>query len=229
MAPVRIAIGLLAVLTSLVPEVAAQTCATMTARFQAKMGPGYKSSVIATGLRQPRHIVVDSAGNLLVAEGGSGSIRRLVLSDNGDSVCVQSNTALTSDRSTNHGVALSADGKTLFTSSLSSVTAYTYDAAAGTVGTGKAIITGMSNTGTHPTRAIAVSRSSPDIILVARGSNGNIDTATAQMSTGRSVIKQFSLSKIMSTPTDFNAGGETLGWGLRNIVGVGEDPFGGVV
>jgi len=247
----QVAIGVLAALASLfLHEAAAQNCAALTARFQPKLGSGYKSSVIATGLRSPRHIVVDSAGNLLVAEGGSGSVRRLVLKDNGDSVCVESNTALTNDRSvspeetyqgpshsarsnerqTNHGISLSADGKTLFTSSLSSVTAYAYDAAAGTVGTGKAIITGMSNSGTHPTRAILVSKSSPDTILVARGSNGNIDTATTSLSTARSVIKTFSLSKVMSSPTDFASGGETLGWGLRNIVGMGEDPiYGGVV
>lgn len=80
-------------------EVAAQTCTAMTGRFQPKMGSGYKSAVIATGLRSPRHIVVDTAGNLLVAEGGSGSVRRLVLKEQGDTVCVVSNAAITNDRS----------------------------------------------------------------------------------------------------------------------------------
>jgi len=127
---------------------------------------------------------------------------------------------------TNHGIALSADGKTLFTSNLASVTAYPYDAAAGTVGTGRVIVTGMSNTGTHPTRAIAVSKVNPDIIMVARGSNGNIDTATTEQSSGRSMIKTFSIS---GSNQQYTTGGEVLGWGLRNIVGLTEDPFGGVV
>lgn len=110
------------------------------------------------------------------------------------------------------------------------MTAFPYDDQAGTVGTGKVIISGMSNTGTHPTRAILVSRSSPDTILVARGSNNNIDTTTLQESTGRSIIRAFSISKTTQTPVDFSSSGETLGWGLRNIVGMGEDPvYGGVV
>ena len=110
------------------------------------------------------------------------------------------------------------------------MTAYPYDASTGTVGAGKVIITGMSNTGTHPTRAIAVSKSSPDIIIVARGSNGNIDTATTSQSSGRSMIKTFSISKSMSAASDYVSGGEVLGWGLRNIVGMTEDPvYGGVV
>lgn len=67
-------------------------------------------------------------------------------------------------------------------------------------------------------------------MLVARGSNANIDTATTSQSSGRSMIKTFSISKAMSSAIDYTAGGEVLGWGLRNIVGMGEDPvFGGVV
>jgi len=86
------------------PEAAAQNCAALTARFQPKLGSGYTSSVIATGLRSPRHIAIDSAGNLLVAEGGSGSVIRLVLKENADgTVCVQSSAALTNDRSVSSG------------------------------------------------------------------------------------------------------------------------------
>lgn len=87
----------------------------------------------------------------------------------------------------------------------------------------------MSNTGTHPTRAILVSKSDPDTILVARGSNGNIDTSTTQVSSGRSMIRSFSISKGLTTTHDYTTGGELIGWGLRNIVGMGEDPLGGIV
>jgi glucose/arabinose dehydrogenase len=75
-----------------------------------------------------------------------------------------------------------------------------------------------------------VSKFDPDVILVARGSNSNIDTATTSQSSGRSMIKAFSISKTMTAAVDYTSGGEVLGWGLRNIVGVGEDPvYGGVV
>jgi glucose/arabinose dehydrogenase len=88
--------GVVALVSVFAPEVAAQSCSGVTGRYQPKMGSGYRYSVLATGLRQPRHIVVDSAGNLLVAEGGSQGVRRLVLQDQGNIVCVQSNTQIVS-------------------------------------------------------------------------------------------------------------------------------------
>lgn len=218
-----------AALALLTPEANAQvagTCSGVTGRYTPRMGAGYKYSVLATGLRQPRHIAIDSAGNLLVAEGSAQSIRRIVLREQGDIVCAQSNSQL-SGTNTNHGLALSADSRTLFTSNLASVFAHTYDPATGAVGASKQIVTGMSNTGTHPTRAIAVSRYSPDTILVARGSNGNIDTSTTQQSSGRSMIKAFSISQGQQTVHQYNTGGEVLAWGLRNIVGLREDPVHG--
>ena len=110
------------------------------------------------------------------------------------------------------------------------MTAYTYDAATGQVGQGKQIVTGMAFQGTHPTRAIAVSKWSPDTILVARGSSSNIDTSTTTQTSARSMIKAFSISKGIQTAHNYNTGGEVLAWGLRNIVGMTEDPlFGGVV
>ncbi len=123
---------------------------------------------------------------------------------------------------------MSAAGKTLFTSTLNSVTAYPYDADAGTVGTGKVIVTGLQYSGPHPTRTILASKANPDVLFVARGSNANIDTQTTAESSGRCMIKQFSISKAMTSAVSYN-NGETLGWGLRNIVGMGEDPWGGIV
>ncbi|KAK4211854.1 L-sorbosone dehydrogenase [Rhypophila decipiens] len=217
-----------AALAALASVAVAQTCSGVNQRFQPRMGSGYKVSLLATGLQQPRHIVVDTAGNLLVAEGNSGTVQRLVLQEQGDIVCVASKSAVTTDRSTNHGISLSADGKTLFTSNLASVTAYNYDATTGKATDGKVIVTGMSNTGTHPTRAILVSKSDPDTIVVARGSNGNIDTSTTQTSSGRSMIRTFSISEGLTSVHQYTTGGELLGWGLRNIVGMGEDPLGGI-
>ncbi|KAK4169923.1 soluble quino protein glucose/sorbosone dehydrogenase [Cladorrhinum sp. PSN259] len=229
MGRVSTAVAGVAALTSIfVPDVAAQSCPGVSGRYQPKMGSGYRVSVLATGLRQPRHLVIDSAGNLLVAEGGSQNVRRIVLQENGQNVCAGSSSTL-SGTQTNHGIALSADGNTLFTSTLASVFQYSYNPSTGAVGSGKAIVQGMSNTGTHPTRAITTSQWSPDTILVARGSNGNIDTATTDKSAGRSMIKTFSISGGQSSAHQYNTGGEVLAWGLRNIVGLTEDPaYGGI-
>ncbi len=82
----------------LVVQVAGQ-CAGVTSRNIPKMGTGYKTSVLATGLRTPRGIAFDTAGNLLVAEQQGGGIRRLTLKDEGDTVCVDSSKALISDGS----------------------------------------------------------------------------------------------------------------------------------
>ena len=228
MALLKLTLTGLAVLANLVT---AQNCPGVTGRFQPKMGSGYRSSVLATGMKTPRHIVVDGAGNLLVANQNGGTITRLVLTENGQNVCVGSTSQVTNEATSNHGITLSADGKMLFVSNLNQVTAYTYDATTGVASNKKTIITGMTNTGTHPTRAIYAPPNSPDILLVARGSNGNIDTTTTQQSSGRGMIKQFSIKELMATttPVNFVSAGEVLGWGMRNIVGMGEDPTTGGV
>lgn len=88
--------GVVALSSMLAAPVSGQSCSGVTGRFQPKMGSGYRYSVLATGLRNPRHIAVDSAGNLLVTEGATQGVRRLVLEDQGDIVCVQSNTQIIS-------------------------------------------------------------------------------------------------------------------------------------
>ncbi len=92
-------------------------------------------------------------------------------------------------------------------SNLQKVTAYPYDATAGTVGTGKTVITNMQNNGPHPTRALMTSKFSPDTLLVAIGSNANVDTATTSQTAGRSMIKSFSIKQIMASPTTYTGGG----------------------
>ncbi len=86
----------------------------------------------------------------------------------------------------------------------------------------------MPNNGGHVTRALLVSRASPDVLSVAVGSAGNIDTATTSQDVGRSMIKMFSIRAIMAAAVNYSSG-ETLGWGLRNVVGMGEDPIHGGV
>ncbi|KAK1749864.1 soluble quino protein glucose dehydrogenase [Echria macrotheca] len=211
-------------------------CAGVTKQSNQKMASGYTSSVLITGLRTPRGIAMDTEGALLVAEQQGGAVRRLTLKDQGSTVCVDTNTVLipsgnrfADDLKTNHGVAVSADGKTIFVSNLQKVTAFDYDPVAGKVGTGKTVISNMQNNGPHPTRALMTSKFSLDTLLVAIGSAANVDTATTATTAGRSMIKQFSIKSIMANPTTYTAGGEVLGWGLRNIVGMGEHPTTGGV
>lgn len=109
--------------------------------------------------------------------------------------------------------------------------AWTYDAAAGTVGTSKTIIANMTQGG-HNTRTLLRSKFQPDILLVARGSDGNVDNKTTTKDGGRSMIKLFNLTQVLaaSSPYNYNTQGEVYGWGLRNSVGLTEHPItGGIV
>ena len=99
MAPFSSIVGITALASLFVSGALAQSCTGVNSRYSPKMGSGYKISLLASGLQQPRHIVVDSAGNLLVAEGNSGTVQRLVLKEQGDIVCVESKSAVTTDRS----------------------------------------------------------------------------------------------------------------------------------
>ncbi len=109
--------------------------------------------------------------------------------------------------------------------------AYPYDAGAGTVGEKKTVINGMASGG-HTTRSLLVPAAAPDLLFITRGSDGNIDNGTVNASTGRSILKSFSITELLAgtEPVDYTVGGEVVGWGLRNSVGLAEDPAtGGIV
>ena len=83
--------------------------------------------------------------------------------------------------------------------------------------------------GGHVTRTVMASKKSPDTLVVSVGSNGNIDASTSQITYGRSQLRTFSISKTSQASVAYTAG-EVLGWGLRNSVGVTENPVtGGIV
>ncbi|KAH6715114.1 hypothetical protein BKA61DRAFT_643028 [Leptodontidium sp. MPI-SDFR-AT-0119] len=200
-----------------------QTCANINPGQGAPVAAaGVQTRVVMNGLRSPRGMVFDTAVNLLVVEQGGGGIRYIKLTDNGGTnVCVASSKTLIADNTLNHGIDLSADGKTLFASSLSNVYSYPYDAVVGTVGTRMTLVQNMQNGG-HSTRTLWVSKFDPNMLLVSRGSDGNIDAPTAQIRSGRSQIRAFSISGTSTATVDYTAG-EVIAWGLRNSVGMSED------
>jgi hypothetical protein len=135
----------------------------------------------------------------------------------------------TDTKQLNHGIELSADGKTLYVSSLNNVDQYTYDAAAGTATNKKNLINTMRNGGGHLTRTLLIPKRFPDLLLVQRGSDGNVDTGAKQISSGRSMIRIFNLTQVSTTPVPYATGGTLFAWGLRNAVGVGENPVTGEI
>lgn len=126
----------------------------------------------------------------------------------------------------NHGITLSKDGKTLYASGTENVYKWEYDAKALSVGDNQTIINGMSNSD-HITRTLLISDKEPSLLLVSRGSNSNIDYGAESLESGRSQIRAFKVDNITSDskPYDFKSTGMLLGWGLRNSVGVAEEPL----
>ena len=80
----------------------------------------------------------------------------------------------------------------------------------------------------HTTRTLLLSRKVNGTLVVTRGSTSNLDVEAEDITTGHSQVKAFNLSN-QTRPYDFNADGMLLGWGLRNDVGIDEDPvMGGI-
>jgi glucose/arabinose dehydrogenase len=106
------------------------------------------------------------------------------------------------------------------------VYSWSYDPAAVSVSSKTTLITNMSNTD-HTTRTLLLSRSSPGLLLVSRGSSENMDAVAADVTSGHSQIRVFNISSVPSTPYNYSTDGVMLGWGLRNSVGVAEEPLTG--
>ncbi|KAF2459255.1 soluble quino protein glucose/sorbosone dehydrogenase [Lineolata rhizophorae] len=210
------------------PQVIAQSCPTINPTAgQPQMSSGYQTRVFTNGLSSPRTIVFDTEGNMLVVEQGGGGVRRITLRDNGGlDVCPDQSTTIIPDASLNHGLDLSQDGRTLFVSSMSEVYAYSYDPSTGQVGSSTTIVTGMTQGG-HQTRTLLASKFVNGTLLVSRGSDDNLDDQAVDENSGHSFIKSFSVDPLPSSPYDYASDGETIGWGLRNSVGMGENPYDG--
>lgn len=65
------------------------------------------------------------------------------------------------------------------------------------------------------------------MLLVSRGSGPNVDPRALDRSTAISTIKAFNVTNITSEGYSYIKNGLLLGWGLRNSVGVGEEPMSG--
>jgi hypothetical protein len=75
----------------------------------------------------------------------------------------------------NHGIAISQDGRTLYGSSHSNVYSWSYNAQEGRVeGDSINLIEGMGDDEGHTTRTLLLSSKVPSMLLVSRGSVGNI-------------------------------------------------------
>ncbi|TVY33621.1 L-sorbosone dehydrogenase [Lachnellula subtilissima] len=228
-------------LAVLLPAVSASTeyCSLKPSYPAPVVSNGWSAQLVAQNLTKPRGIIFDSAGNLLVVQQGAGIVH-LELIDGG-STCLEVAKKTTLIDSPlvgvlflsvlTHGIALSTDHRTLYASSSDAVYAWQYDAKAVSVsGDNQTLIDGMSGDD-HVTRTLLISQMVSQTLVVSRGSISNIDVEAEDISIGHSQIRAFDLeNKTMnsnSTPYDFARQGRILGWGLRNSVGVAEEPLTG--
>ncbi|KAJ3247434.1 hypothetical protein HK104_007800, partial [Borealophlyctis nickersoniae] len=128
----------------------------------------------------------------------------------------------------NHAVAVSGDGKTVYVSSQTYAWRYAYNASTQTVSGMQIIVKGMNYTGGHVTRSILTLRVHPNLLVVQRGSGGNLDMPAYNITTARAVVKVFDLNKVPAGGYEYATGGKFMGYGLRNDVGLVEDKAGGV-
>ncbi|KAK3503937.1 soluble quino protein glucose/sorbosone dehydrogenase [Neurospora crassa] len=190
---------------------------------------GWQAQLIAGELTKPRSLQFDSSGALLVVESGKGITHHTLKDNGGTCISVSESKTLIDEKTLNHGIALSKDGKTLYASSASAVYAWDYDSKAGTVSGKREIVTNMSNNDLV-TRTLLLSQKEDGYLLVSRGSADGNEAQAEVLTNGLSQIRAFDISNMTSSTTkayNYNEDGIVLGWGLRNSVGVGEHPITG--
>ena len=199
----------------------AQSCSTPSYPAPS-LADGYVARLVASDLSSPRGIQFDSNGALLVVESGTGiAALDLDYADNG-CITVGKRATVVADTGLNHGIAMSADGKTLYASTSESAFRWQYSAGKQSVSNQETLVTNMSNSD-HTTRTLLLSKLAPEMLLVTRGSMSNIDALAEDKSTGHAQVKAFNLSTL-NGPYDFVSEGTLLAWGVRNDVGVDEEP-----
>jgi glucose/arabinose dehydrogenase len=202
-------------------SVAAQNC---TSSVKASTSPvatkGFEWDIIATNLSTPRGIIFDSQGRLLIVQSGTGIIA-LTLSNVSCGIVTESKDVILNS-SLNHGIEFSTDGKTLFASSSNDAWSWTYNVTDASISNEKLLVTNMGGT-THSTRTLHIPPLHPNLLLISRGSDGNIDPSAATTTSGHSQVKAFDLDHVPSGGYDYSSDGGILAYGVRNEVGVTSD------
>jgi glucose/arabinose dehydrogenase len=86
--------------TAAIPALEKRACPSLKSQFTPVMGSGYTATVIANGMKQPRELIFDPLGNLLVQDQGGVGIRWVQITDNGGlDVCGTTMKTIVSDSS----------------------------------------------------------------------------------------------------------------------------------
>ena len=85
------------------------------------------------------------------------------------------------------------------------------------------LVVANMTTSDHTTRTLLLSRKANGTLVVTRGSTSNLDAEAESLGSGHSQVKAFDLNN-RTGYYNFNTDGLLLGWGLRNDVGIDEEP-----
>ena len=171
-------------------------------------------------MQQPRALVFDPLGNLLVLQAQWGISGHTF----GDDGCINSTVTVSQNIRFNHGLSLNPEGTKLYASSQSNVWEWDYDAATMSVSNERTIVAGISS-GIHSTRTVHVVPQQPNLIVVSVGSNANFDL---QAGNARATVRVFDAETAPASGWNFETDGHQFGWGLRNSVALAFDPNGEV-
>ncbi|MCB9737261.1 MAG: PQQ-dependent sugar dehydrogenase [Deltaproteobacteria bacterium] len=177
---------------------------------------GYCAATWASGLDDPRGMIVAPSGEVLVVERGKAQVTAL-WDDDGDGVSGATERAkLAGASGLNHGIAL-RDGF-LYASSATTVFRWAWTSGArADLGAATVVVKSIPSGG-HSTRSLRVDDAGR--LYVSVGSAGNVDADSS-----RARIRRFDLASLPSGGFDF-ASGEVFADGLRNEVGLAWDADG---
>ncbi|KFA66578.1 hypothetical protein S40285_07309 [Stachybotrys chlorohalonatus IBT 40285] len=186
---------------------------------------GWSYRLVANNFTRPRGLLFDADGNLLLIDAGVGLVHLTLRDDGGSCLSVEETTTLVENENLNHGIELSEDGNTLYASTSDSVFSWSYNSGDRSISeSNRTLVNNMTNAD-HTTRTLLLSRQQPGLLLVSRGSHSNEDPEAGNIDSGHSQIRAFNIGALAEDddPIDF-LDGDVIGWGLRNSVGVAEDP-----
>ncbi|EAU83775.2 hypothetical protein CC1G_07510 [Coprinopsis cinerea okayama7 len=184
-----------------------------------KVAPGFEGTAVVGGISNPRGITLDKRGNILVVERGVGVTGHFV-DKNG---CVTRSKVIVDDYNLNHGIDISADGRTLFATSREFAWSWDYNARTMTATNRRTLVTGML-TEKQLTRTIIASKVNPNFIAISISAGDGPDYEAFDPAVGRAQVRAFDLTKLPRGGAAYNSSyGRVLGYGLANAVGIAED------
>ncbi len=173
---------------------------------------GYNVSIFARDLPNPRMLLRDSAGRLLVSNPRSGEIIQL-WDDNGDGAADRS-VVLLADLKRPHGMELHEDY--LYIAESNQISRISYDSETGSIGDDyTVIIAGLTDEGNHWSKTVRIA--ADNTLYVAMGSTCNV---CEEADPRRATIMRYELD---------GSSGEIYASGLRNSVGMAFSPWSGAL